>query len=170
MEETKIHDPEPFILNIMDREDIFNRLHRLKPDTAAVFGKMSAQHMVEHLLLLVSISSEKRPEKLYFREEKAEKFKSFTIYSDREMMVGFRAPMIPETPGPLSFDSLSAAIDQLRTELDDFDLFFRDHPSAKPVNPVMGPLDHGEWIIFHNKHFTHHFKQFNLLNRAGSSS
>jgi hypothetical protein len=85
-------------------------------------------------------------------------------------MVGFRAPMLPEIPQALSFDSLTTAIDQLRAELNDFDLFFGDHPLAKTVNPVMGPLDHKEWIIFHNKHFTHHFKQFNLLNKAGSSA
>ncbi|MFI5156233.1 MAG: hypothetical protein ACHQEM_08605 [Chitinophagales bacterium] len=90
MDEIKIHSSEPFILDIMDRKDIFDRLKNLKPDTLALFGKMSAQHMVEHLILLVSISSEKRPERLYYRDEKAEKFKAYTIYSDREFMVGFK--------------------------------------------------------------------------------
>ncbi|MFI5156234.1 MAG: hypothetical protein ACHQEM_08610 [Chitinophagales bacterium] len=65
---------------------------------------------------------------------------------------------------------MDAAITQLKIELKNFDQFFKDHPLAKPVNPTMGPLDHKEWIIFHNKHFTHHFKQFNLLNAGSKSS
>ena len=161
---------EPFILDTMNRGDIFNRLRQLKPEALPVFGKMGPQHMVEHLIMIVRISTEKTPEKLYYREEKAEKIKAFTIYSDKEIMVGFKAPMIPETPMPLVFSDLQSAIDQLKSELSDFDQFFKDYPLARPVNPTMGPLDHQEWIIFHNKHFTHHFKQFNLLNKANSST
>ena len=37
------------------------------------------------------------------------------------------------------------------------------NPAAKPVNPTMGELDRHEWVKFHNKHFTHHFKQFDLI-------
>jgi len=31
------------------------------------------------------------------------------------------------------------------------------------IPPRLGKLNYKEWIIFHNKHFTHHFKQFELI-------
>jgi hypothetical protein len=30
------------------------------------------------------------------------------------------------------------------------------------LDPLFGPLDFNDWVLFHNKPFTHHFKQFNL--------
>ena len=40
--------------------------------------------------------------------------------------------------------------------------YFEENKDATPINPTMGELNKQEWIIFHNKHFEHHFKQFNL--------
>ncbi|MFI5156737.1 MAG: hypothetical protein ACHQEM_11150, partial [Chitinophagales bacterium] len=77
--------------------------------------------------------------------------------------IGFRAPMLPPDPVPLKNQSLEAAKEQLKQELNAFDEYFARDPDAKPTNPTMGPLHFDEWLIFHNKHFTHHFKQFNLL-------
>jgi uncharacterized protein DUF1569 len=149
-------------LNIQDRDDIFRKLGNLKSNAVASFGRMSAQHMVEHLVFVLQISNGKLPHKLYFSDEKAAKIKAYTIQTNKEIVVGFRAPMLPEEPVPLKFSGLHEAIEQLKTELTDFDNFFRDNPEARPTNPTMGPLDFEEWIIFHNKHFTHHFRQFQL--------
>ena len=149
-------------LDILNRQDIFRRLNELKSDTVPAFGRMSAQHMVEHLVFIVSISNGKLPHKVFYSDEKAAKIKAYTIHSDKEIIVGFRAPMLPDRPLPLLFSDLDEAIDQLRAELSDFDQFFMNYPEASPTNPTMGPLNFDEWIIFHNKHFTHHFKQFHL--------
>ena len=40
--------------------------------------------------------------------------------------------------------------------------YFKENKDATPINPTMGELNKQEWTIFHNKHFEHHFKQFNL--------
>jgi oxepin-CoA hydrolase/3-oxo-5,6-dehydrosuberyl-CoA semialdehyde dehydrogenase len=149
-------------LNILDGDDIFQRLSTLRPDAAASFGRMSAQHMVEHLVFVLRISNGKLPHKLYYSDEKAAKIRAYTFQSDKEFMVGFRAPMLPDEPVQLKFQGLSEAILQLRQELSDFNQFFHENPEATPTNPTMGPLNFQEWIIFHNKHFTHHFKQFQL--------
>ncbi|HMH34936.1 MAG TPA: DinB family protein [Puia sp.] len=150
------------MLDIKNREDLFKRLADLRKDAIPVFGKMTPQHMVEHLAFVLRISSEKLPHQLYYSEEKASKIKAYTIYTDNELMVGFRAPMLASEPPDLGETDLPTAIEQLMKELDDFDAFFERNKNARPTNPTMGPLDHEEWIIFHNKHVTHHFKQFNL--------
>jgi oxepin-CoA hydrolase/3-oxo-5,6-dehydrosuberyl-CoA semialdehyde dehydrogenase len=149
-------------LNILDRQDIFQRLDLLKPEAMPVFGRMSPQHMVEHLCFIVQISNGKMPIRLFYPDEKAAKIKAYTIHSNNEIVIGFRAPMLPAEPVPLIFSDLKEAVDHLREDLIDFDEYFRQNPGASPTNPTMGPLNYDEWIIFHNKHFTHHFRQFNL--------
>lgn len=151
------------MLNIQDREDIFNKLGRLSKDDIPVFGRMSAQHMVEHLSFTVMMSNGKLPHALYYSKEKADKIREYTIQTDKEIIIGFRAPMLPSDPVPLKNNSLEAARKQLKHELTAFDEYFMNDPDGRPTNPTMGPLRFDEWLIFHNKHFTHHFKQFNLL-------
>ncbi len=151
------------MINIQDREDIFKKLDRLGKDDIPVFGRMSAQHMVEHLSFTVMMSNGKLPHALYYSKEKADKIREYTIHTDKEIIVGFRAPMLPPDPVPLKNPSLEAAKQQLKQELTAFDKYFASDPLARPTNPTMGPLLFDEWLIFHSKHFTHHFKQFNLL-------
>jgi oxepin-CoA hydrolase/3-oxo-5,6-dehydrosuberyl-CoA semialdehyde dehydrogenase len=57
---------------------------------------------------------------------------------------------------------LKFAISILLSELNRFDKYFKENKYATPINPTMGELNKQEWTIFHNKHFEHHFKQFNL--------
>ncbi|ARS34933.1 DUF1569 domain-containing protein [Pontibacter actiniarum] len=147
---------------IHGREEILALLRSLKADRQPAFGIMTPQHMVEHLAFTVRFSNGKLPQQLYYREEKAQKFKQYTIYSDREMVPGFRAPMLTEALSPLAHADLPEAIEALGRELEAFDSFFLLHPDEKPVNPTMGALTYQEWVTFHNKHFRHHLRQYNL--------
>ncbi|MEO6902805.1 MAG: hypothetical protein ABI315_06610 [Bacteroidia bacterium] len=149
---------------ILERVDIFKTLERLQSNASPAFGIMTPQHMVEHLVFSIRFSNEKEPQKLYFPLEKAEQIKSFVIYSDAELPIGFKAPVLPKDELlPLSYQDLSSAIEMLKLELDAFDSYFKLNPHNSPINPTMGKLTHTEWIVFHNKHFKHHFKQFNLV-------
>jgi hypothetical protein len=150
------------MLDVSNKKDIFSRLSALRNDAMPVFGKMTPQHMVEHLSFVLRISDEKEPHRLYYSQEKAAKFKEYTINTDKEFIIGFRAPMLTAELPTLRNTDLESAKEQLKKELDDFEAFFAVNKTATPTNPTMGPLNHEEWIIFHNKHFTHHFKQFNL--------
>ena len=49
------------------------------------------------------------------------------------------------------------------TELNRFHDYFKSNPEATLMNPSLGLLSHKEWLVFHTKHFKHHFKQFSLL-------
>lgn len=151
------------MLDIQKRVDILTRLNKLQPDQKGIFGKMTPQHMVEHLINTVRFSNGRDLRILLFSEEKAAKMKQILIYTDYEMVEGFRAPMLTDNLEPLQLENLSVAIATLTAELDDFDQFFRQNPSAIPINPSLGILTYKEWLIFHSKHFNHHFRQFELL-------
>lgn len=151
------------MINIEDRNTVFEILKTLQSDAIPLFGKMSPQHMIEHLMLALSFSNGKSPQPLMVDERVAKTIKHYTINTDREMSVGFKAPMLGDDLVPLSYPSLEIAIEYLKEELNAFDLYFKNNPDLKPISPVIGELNYDEWIVFHNKHFTHHFKQFGLL-------
>src|ERR1700730_687344 len=104
------------MLDIKNREDLFERLSDLEKDAIPVFGKMTPQHMVEHLTFVLRISNEKLPHPLYYSEEKASKIKAYTIFTDNELMVGFRAPMLTSEPPDLRETDLQTAIEELMKE------------------------------------------------------
>ena len=142
---------------------LLSLLNILTDTSVAAFGKMTPQHMIEHLILTLKISSNKLPHPSYFREEKATAFKNAIIYSPIEIPLGFRAPMLTDELSPLVHPNLSTALAELDQELTYLKDFFKTNPNLKTINPSIGELNYDEWVVFHNKHFTHHFKQFNLL-------
>lgn len=152
------------MLDIQNRVDILARLARLTPEQKGIFGKMTPQHMVEHLTNTIRFSNGKDPRILMFSDEKAAKMKQVLVYSEYEMMVGFRAPMLTENLELLQYKDLETAIAVLKSELETMDTYFLQNPEATPMNPSLGVLNYKEWLVFHNKHFNHHFKQFELLD------
>ena len=151
------------MIRVSDRQHIFDLLSGLKPVTPPLFGKMTPQHMIEHLILSMTFCNGKAPQVLMVPERLSRTIKHHTVNTIEEMGKGFKAPMLSDDPPPLIYEDLTTAISQLKKETEDFDAFFKKAPHAKPVSPVLGELDHKEWIIFHNKHFTHHFRQFGLI-------
>ena len=150
-------------INISDAPALQSLLGKLEDSHQPVFGKMSPQHMIEHLSVIVLFSNGRRSIQLFYPEEKAQRFKTYLIDTDNDFPVGFRAPMIGEEVLPLRFENLDMAKSILLKEVNTFHEYWEQNKDNKHMHPALGLLDHREWIIFHNKHFTHHFKQFNLL-------
>lgn len=151
------------MIDILNRVDIFSKLENLHVETNPVFGKMTPQHMIEHLNIALMFSNGKMPQKLYVPENTAAYIKNTIIYTDAEMPLGYKAPMLTDDLPKLYFPSLEAAIAAFKIQLDDFDNYLKNNPEAIQMHPTMGELDNNEWIVFHNKHFNHHFKQFGLV-------
>jgi hypothetical protein len=119
--------------------------------------------VVEHLAFSISISNGKGPQKQYTTQEEADAIKARMIYTDAELVQGIKNPILGDEPPPLKLADLPAAIQLLKKELEDFDQYYIENPGAKMIQPRMGPMDYKEWTTLHNKHITHHFKQFGLL-------
>jgi hypothetical protein len=150
------------MLNINNRLDLFEKLEKLKADQQPLFGVMKPQHMVEHLIWTVTFCNGKLPQQQITTAEKALQLRELFMYSKDEYPRGIKPPMLADEPPPLVYPDLLSAINQLKKELDDFDKYF-EAGNNTAINPALGMLNYEEWILVHNKHFTHHFTQFGLM-------
>ena len=100
--------------------------------------------------------------RLYTLEE-AEKVKSKVIHSPAQLIPGIKNPILTDEPPELEFSDLKTAIKELYNEIDYFKMYYKKNPKAIHTQPRMGDLSHYEWLTLHNKHFTHHFKQYGLI-------
>jgi len=137
-------------------------LNKLDSKQKPLWGKMTPQHMVEHLILAVQMSNGKLKLECFNPPNKVPTLKKF-LMSSRPMPKGFVNPAIGPDNLPLNYSSLDEAIDKLTNEIDDHVIFFKNNPGAKTVNVTFGELNKEEWDVFHKKHFTHHLSQFGLL-------
>jgi ribosomal protein S18 acetylase RimI-like enzyme len=150
-------------LEITNPKEVFEMLNQLRPDTLPSFGRMTAHHMVEHLAFVVRISRGRTEVKLKVSEEEAAKAKHLVLNTDQELPKGFRVPGLGSELMDLVHHDLKTSIDSLSRELEEFQKYFVCNPTVLTSHPILGKLNYVEWIKFHNKHFTHHFKQFGIL-------
>lgn len=148
------------MIDILDRTKLFEILSKLQADDEPEFGTMTPQHKVEHLAFAVGFSNGKELQQHHYSIEKEQRIKAFIIIeTDDDMPIAFKSPVLPKGGFPtLRHSNLTNAIDNLKTELNDFGTYFTNHPSDKPINPTMGELNYQEWVRFHSRHFTHHFR------------
>lgn len=151
-------------VDITNRQELNSLLSNLKEGSQPKWGQMKPQNMVEHLATVLQHTNGKKEAPQRVADEEALKAKQYLIYTDAEMSMGLKSPLLPaEGPIPFEFSSLDEAKAHLNKELDDFETYHAIHPDALFIQPRLGKLNHKEWIIFHKKHFTHHFKQFGLI-------
>jgi oxepin-CoA hydrolase/3-oxo-5,6-dehydrosuberyl-CoA semialdehyde dehydrogenase len=149
------------MITIDNRKGLLEALRGLNPNVRPAFGIMTPHHMVEHLAFAVKFSNGKLPQRLYVPSERAETMKNFLL-GEGEHPIGFKSPLLGDGLEPLLTTNLNTATDYLDKELTVFDTYFRENPDATFTHPLLGELTYSEWVLFHNKHFSHHFKQFNI--------
>jgi hypothetical protein len=118
--------------------------------------------MVEHLSFTLRMSTGREPQMLHSPEEKLEGLRRF-LFSDKPMPVGARVPFMGEEPPQLVHPDLNTAKKEFMQEIQNFFSYYSGHPSKTEMHPVFGLLDRQGWVALHNKHFTHHFRQFELI-------
>lgn len=139
------------------------QLKSLKDDQQPLWGIMTPQHVVEHLVGSWRISNGRArvPQKL--SDEEVEKRRSF-LFSNQVYPRNIANPTVKEQGNaPLLKESLEAAIDQLEDEIAAFFDYHKQTPNAQEMHPVFGALDANGWLIFQTKHMTHHMTQFGLM-------
>ena len=151
-------------VNITNRKGLHSLLSNLTENTQPKWGSLKAQNMIEHLAKTLQYSNGKKEIAQRGSDEEALKARQAFIYTDVEMSMGLRSPLLPAAgPVPFEFSDLEEAKMNLNKELDDFETYHKSHPNVLFIQPRLGRLNHKEWIVFHNKHFIHHFKQFGLI-------
>jgi hypothetical protein len=141
---------------------LVDKLDKLEADTKPLWGKMTPQHMIEHLILAIQAGNGKLKVECFNPEEKLPVLKRF-LQSNRELPKEFINPLIGEDLLPLKFSDLNEAKRKLFSEIEVHEMFFNKNPDALTTNPTFGPLNKEEWNRFHEKHFKHHLKQFGLI-------
>jgi hypothetical protein len=142
-----------------NRSQLKSLLLNLQPDVKPLWGKMDAQQMVEHLVEAVQFTNGKLSSTCSKSAEEAEKGKMRGIYTDFPFPKNVVFGVVPED---YRYSNIAVAIGQLMLELADFDGYFKT-PGTTAVHGGFGDLTYEEWLVWHSKHFTHHFQQFGLL-------
>ena len=145
----------------MNSSEFIKKLNLLNANQTALWGKMSPQHMVEHLYKTVQASVNEIEMKIFTEEKRIPVLKKLFL-GDRLLPKEFMNPAIGPDLIKLEFENLNTAIAELENILIRYDKFFEQNPSAKTIHPIFGPLDKSEWDLFHQKHFKHHLSQFGL--------
>ena len=139
-----------------------NLLDNLNEDMKPYWGKMTPQHMIEHVLLTFRLSTGKLNTKCFSKEEKLPTLKRFLL-SNRPLPKLFVSPAVGEDLLPIEFESLEKAKEALIEEVGHYYDYYLNNPDATHINPTFGTLNNDEWEVFHGKHLNHHFSQFGLI-------
>jgi len=145
-------------ININNRGQLKQLLLSIDANTQPLWGKMTPQQMVEHLVENVKYTNGKKIGTCDSPAEDAYREKQKGVYTNAEIP---KNVILGTLPDEYSFTTLELAIQQLMTELNDFDIYFKT-PGITSIHGGFGPMDHNEWLIWHGKHFTHHLKQFGV--------
>jgi Protein of unknown function (DUF1569) len=144
-------------------EEFPELLKKVNSDMPALWGKMDAQQMVEHLAYVLSISNgrlqvdaDAEPERLAYRKMRFfEKDVPFT----RSIRVKF----VPEEPDPYIYADIEQSKNFVLQQLERFYEYHQEHPDIQPVHPNFGPMNYEEWVQLQARHLRHHLTQFGVI-------
>lgn len=136
---------------------------KLLATTKPHWGKMTAQHMIEHLYTAVISSTIIKNTPPVPPNSFQEEFKNALIYSVEPMARNLDNPAfrfgLPDYTNP----SLAEAKAKLLSSLERFFSIYEGKDDAYNFNIFLGDLHAQETLLFHYKHFKHHYTQFGLI-------
>ena len=161
----------PFDVNDYNtRSNFFDKvvidcITNLPEDANSLWGKMTAQDMIEHLIWAFECSIGvievpcRTPENLL---ERAKRF----LYDNRPTPQNFKNPLLGDDPLPHRYSTYSEAKGVLLKNVDAFNKYFIEHPKAVHTHPVFGSLGAEEWQRSQYKHCYHHLLQLGMINNS----
>ena len=144
-------------------DQLFNKcIAQLDENTPPLWGKMTPQHMIEHLVWSFECATGIIEVPCRTPENLLERTKRF-LHDNRPTPHEFKNPLLGENPLPFRFPTFADAKSALRKEVAHFVIHFREQPNAIHVHPVFGPLSAEEWHRAQFKHCYHHLLQFGVI-------
>ncbi|MBN9313744.1 MAG: phenylacetic acid degradation bifunctional protein PaaZ [Chryseobacterium sp. 39-10] len=140
-------------------------LSNLTENSDRKFGEMSPQQMVEHLEEVLSngFGNLKAEDFAEIPAEQLGKLQDW-LYTDQKIRPGAKYPLLREGEEMrLRHKDLDEAKAKLMETMKEFLIYYRVNPKAEHFHPRFGTLNKEMMELFHRKHFTHHFEQFNLI-------
>ena len=151
------------MVDINNKHVLFSSIDKFKEGAKPLFGILTPQHVVEHLITSLRLSTGKKEIEFTGNQEIADKIKAVLIYSDAEMPQNIKNPLLTDGLAALLYKNLEESKEQLKEELVYFYAYKAQNPMATGIHPRMNVLSMEEWSVIHGKHFAHHFKQYGLL-------
>lgn len=128
------------------------------------WGKMSARHMIEHLIYAFQMSTDKLEVECKTPAQKRTKLQAF-LHTNRPMPKGFISPVIGNELPELEYQSFNKAKEKLKKEIQYYLAYYEKNPDTEQTNPMFGKLGAEQWQKFHFKHCFHHLSQFSLVTQ-----
>jgi len=138
-----------------DREDLFDRLGRLDPTRAPLWGRMSAPRMLAHLCDQMRMPFNENPSGALPGPPRVPVLREAFLYFlpwPRGRVQGPPEAFLTE-PGNWSDD-----LKTLRRLVDEF--VMANAGRQWPLHPNWGRLSRRQWGVFCYRHFDHHLRQF----------
>lgn len=142
------------LLNTTDRENVIARLSKLTPDAKPLWGKMTAGHLLAHLIDLFEVTFAERPVTV----RKGFMNSAFGRWMLANMPLPKNAPTDPEyLKRPVgNFEEDKARV------LGYINRFAEPNRHTFGASPWVGKMSPEQWAKSHYTHLAHHLKQFGL--------
>jgi oxepin-CoA hydrolase/3-oxo-5,6-dehydrosuberyl-CoA semialdehyde dehydrogenase len=137
-------------------------LEQLSVDDQPLWGIMTPQHMVEHLIVTYKMSIGRIKIPVISKEEDRPRLRVY-LMKDSPMRRSVPSPTGNNELQPLRSATLGEAKQKLIRETEAFLEFVKAQPDFLADHPFGGAMRADEWLLFHRKHIKHHFIQFQLL-------
>lgn len=159
---TLVAKKSPFVS--LKRDEIKKIIGGLTPEREPLWGKMKAQHMLEHLEEFLRMSTgEIIANEPSESEETMEELRDW-LYRFSPIRKGLKYPGLPSQGlGELKHKNFEQAKEKFLEAFTEFQIYYKENPQAQIVHPKFGKIGKEMWELFHQKHFTHHFSQFGLI-------
>ena len=144
------------------KDDLPLLLEKLKADQEPLWGLMTPQHMVEHLIVTYKMAIGRIKIPVVSKEEDWPRIKGY-FFKDSPMKRSVPSPTGKNELQPLRSASLEEAVAKLNKETEHFLSFVEEQPDFIANHPYGGPMTAVEWLLFNRKHIKHHCIQFGLL-------
>jgi hypothetical protein len=138
-------------------------LSGLQANVTPNWGKMSAQHMVEHLGLALTVSNGNRVVEAIAVPKETIPARQQFLLSDTPMKENTKSPALPDDPLPLRYSTIEEAKEKTLVQLQKVFEVYEANAEVTLLHPVFGNLNYELQTALLYKHLTHHFRQFSLL-------
>lgn len=155
-------------MDLQNKAALQGVLDKLNEYAEPLWGKMTPQHVIEHLTASLHLVNGKKDVKQFTTPEEAQAVKNRLIGSEEPFARGIKSPMLGDEPPAYLHPSLGSAKEELVNEINEFNAKLQKDPEAHMLHPRLGTLNMKEWNKLFSKHFDHHFNQFGLLNEPAA--
>ena len=143
------------LLNAIDRQELLDRLERLSPESARVWGTMTAHQMLAHLadwMLMAKGELETARIRSVLRYPPLKQLAMYWLPFPRNVST---APEL-KVRKPSAWAVEHAAVREHVRSFENTDL------KSWPEHPVFGKMDAKAWCVFGYRHMDHHLRQFGI--------